>query len=180
MNGFINVLKPPGMSSAAVVSFVKRMANEKHVGHAGTLDPEAAGVLPVMIGRATRLFDYLVDKEKSYVAECAFGASTDTQDAQGTVLETGTAYPTMDAVRKACLQLTGDIFQTPSMYSAIKVGGKPLYARARRGETVDVRSAPCILRRSGSWKKCRTTASCFMWTAEGAPISARSVTISDA
>ena len=138
MNGFINVLKPPGMSSAAVVSFVKRMANEKHVGHAGTLDPEAAGVLPVMIGRATRLFDYLVDKEKSYVAECAFGASTDTQDAQGTVLETGDAYPTMDAVREACRKLTGDISQTPSMYSAIKVDGKPLYARARRGETVDV------------------------------------------
>ena len=138
MNGFINVLKPPGMSSAAVVSFVKRMANEKHVGHAGTLDPEAAGVLPVMIGRATRLFDYLVDKEKSYVAECAFGASTDTQDAQGTVLETGTVYPGLEAVRKACLQLTGDIIQRPSMYSAIKVGGKPLYARARRGEQVDV------------------------------------------
>ena len=158
MNGFINVLKPPGMSSAAVVSFVKRMANEKHVGHAGTLDPEAAGVLPVMIGRATRLFDYLVDKEKSYVAECAFGASTDTQDAQGTVLETGDAYPTMDAVREACRKLTG------------RAGAKPWMFR----------SAPCILRKSGSWAKCRTTGCCCRWTAEGAPISARSVTISDA
>ena len=138
MNGFINVLKPPGMSSAAVVGFVKRMTKEKHVGHAGTLDPEAAGVLPVMIGRATRLFDYLVDKEKNYVAECAFGASTDTQDAQGTVLETGDQYPDLDTVRRACLQLTGDILQRPSMYSAIKVGGKPLYARARRGEEVEV------------------------------------------
>ncbi|MBR2286756.1 MAG: tRNA pseudouridine(55) synthase TruB, partial [Clostridia bacterium] len=86
MNGFLNVLKPPGMTSAAVVSFVKRMANEKHVGHAGTLDPEAAGVLPLMLGRATRLFDCLVDKEKSYVAECAFGFATDTQDAQGQVI----------------------------------------------------------------------------------------------
>ena len=138
MNGFLNVLKPPGMSSAAVVSFVKRMAKEPHVGHAGTLDPEAAGVLPIMIGRATRLFDYLVDKEKSYVAECAFGASTDTQDAQGRVLGTGEAFPDMEAVRQACLQLTGDIVQRPSMYSAIKVGGKPLYLRARRGETVEV------------------------------------------
>ena len=137
MNGFLNVLKPPGMSSAAVVGFVKRMAGEKHVGHAGTLDPEAAGVLPVMLGRATRLFDYLVDKEKSYVAECAFGASTDTQDAQGTVLETGNRIPDLAQVRAACLQLTGDIVQRPSVYSAIKVGGKPLYARARKGEDVE-------------------------------------------
>ena len=138
MNGFLNVLKPPGMSSAAVVSFVKRMANEKHVGHAGTLDPEAAGILPVMVGRAARLFDYLVDKEKSYIAECAFGASTDTQDAQGSVLETGDNYPTLEEVRAAAQRLTGDIVQRPSMYSAIKVGGKPLYARARKGEEIEV------------------------------------------
>ena len=125
MNGFINVLKPPGMSSAAVVSFVKRMANEKHVGHAGTLDPEAAGVLPVMIGRATRLFDYLVDKEKSYVAECAFGASTDTQDAQGTVTARGERYPDLAAVRAAADALTGDIWQRPGAFSAVKQGESP-------------------------------------------------------
>lgn len=83
MNGFLNILKPPGMTSAAVVGYVRRMTGEKRVGHAGTLDPEAAGVLPIMIGRAARLFDYLVDKEKTYVAECAFGAATDTQDATG-------------------------------------------------------------------------------------------------
>ena len=71
MNGFLNILKPPGMTSAAVVGYVRRMTGEKRVGHAGTLDPEAAGVLPIMIGRAARLFDYLVDKEKTYVAECA-------------------------------------------------------------------------------------------------------------
>ena len=138
MNGFLNVLKPPGMSSAAVVSFVKRMANEKHVGHAGTLDPEAAGVLPLMLGRATRLFDCLVDKEKSYVAECAFGFATDTQDAQGQVIASGMNYPSLEAVRRAAESLTGDIVQRPSMYSAIKVDGKPLYARARKGESVDV------------------------------------------
>ncbi|MBQ7305806.1 MAG: pseudouridine synthase, partial [Clostridia bacterium] len=73
MNGFLNILKPPGMTSAAVVAQVRRLTGEKRVGHAGTLDPEAAGVLPVMIGKAARLFDYLVDKEKEYVAECAFG-----------------------------------------------------------------------------------------------------------
>lgn len=138
MNGFLNILKPPGMTSAAVVAVVRRLTGEKRVGHAGTLDPEAAGVLPVMIGRAARLFDYLVDKEKAYVAEVAFGASTDTQDATGTVIETGTNYPDLAAIRAAADQLTGDIMQRPSMYSAIKQGGTPMYERARRGETVEV------------------------------------------
>ena len=118
MNGFLNILKPPGMTSAAVVGYVRRMTGEKRVGHAGTLDPEAAGVLPIMIGRAARLFDYLVDKEKTYVAECAFGAATDTQDATGKIL-------------------IGDIEQRPSIFSAIKQDGKPLYERARDGEEVE-------------------------------------------
>ena len=84
MNGFLNILKPPGMTSAAVVGNVRRLTGEKRVGHAGTLDPEAAGVLPVMVGRAARLFDYLTEKEKTYVAECAFGCETDTQDSEAT------------------------------------------------------------------------------------------------
>lgn len=138
MNGFLNILKPPGMTSAAVVAVVRRLTGEKRVGHAGTLDPEAAGVLPIMIGRAARLFDYLVDKEKAYVAEVAFGCSTDSQDATGRVLATGDAYPTMDQVQAAAVQLTGDIWQRPSMYSAIKQDGVAMYERARRGETVEV------------------------------------------
>ena len=138
MNGFLNILKPPGMTSAAVVGTVRRMTGEKRVGHAGTLDPEAAGVLPIMVGRAARLFDYLVDKQKTYVAECAFGASTDTQDATGRVLATGTAYPTLDQVEEAARSMLGDVWQRPSAYSAIKQGGKPLYQRARDGETVEV------------------------------------------
>lgn len=138
MNGFFNILKPSGMSSAAVVAVMRRLTGEKHVGHAGTLDPEAAGVLPVMTGKAARLFDYLVDKEKEYEAVCAFGSRTDTQDATGTVLETGNRYPDLETVREKAAELTGDIIQKPSMYSAIKVGGKPLYMRARKGETADV------------------------------------------
>lgn len=138
MNGFLNILKPPGMTSAGVVAAVRRMTGEKRVGHAGTLDPEAAGVLPVMIGRAARLFDYLVDKEKTYVAEVAFGVATDTQDATGRVVATGTAYPTCGQVEDAARRLTGDIRQKPSAYSAIKRDGKPLYQLARRGEEVDV------------------------------------------
>lgn len=138
MNGFLNILKPPGMTSAAVVAVVRRMTGEKRVGHAGTLDPEAAGVLPIMVGKAARLFDYLVDKEKEYVAEAAFGVATDTQDATGRVIARGENYPDEAQLANAARQLTGDIWQRPSMYSAIKQDGKPLYARARAGETVEV------------------------------------------
>jgi tRNA pseudouridine55 synthase len=138
MNGYFNIMKSAGMSSAAVVGALKRLTGEKRVGHAGTLDPEAAGVLPVMTGKATRLFDYLVDKEKEYVAVIAFGASTDTQDATGRTLETGENYPSLELAREKAKALTGTIRQVPSMYSAIKVGGKPLYQRARQGETVSV------------------------------------------
>ena len=138
MNGFFNIWKPAGMSSAAVVAVMRRLTGEKRTGHAGTLDPEAAGVLPIMVGKAARLFDYLVDKEKEYEAVCAFGSRTDTQDATGEVLETGTNYPTLDIVREKVQALTGEIRQRPSMYSAIKVGGKPLYVRARKGESIEV------------------------------------------
>ena len=138
MNGFFNIRKPAGMSSAAVVAVLRRLTGEKRIGHAGTLDPEAAGVLPVMAGKATRLFDYLVDKQKEYVAVIAFGTATDTQDATGTVTETGDRYPDAETIREKAQLLTGSIRQRPSMYSAIKVGGKPLYARARNGETVEV------------------------------------------
>lgn len=138
MNGYFNILKPTGMSSAAVVAVLRRLTGVKRIGHAGTLDPEAAGVLPVMTGKATRLFDYLADKEKEYIAVCAFGTATDTQDATGTVTETGNNYPDRETFLAAASGLTGKIRQTPSMYSAIKVGGKPLYLRARKGETIDV------------------------------------------
>ncbi|MBR2661107.1 MAG: tRNA pseudouridine(55) synthase TruB [Clostridia bacterium] len=138
MNGYFNINKPTGMSSAAVVAVLRRLTGVKRIGHAGTLDPEAAGVLPVMTGKATRLFDYLADKEKEYVAVCSFGAATDTQDATGNVTERGENYPDRDTFLRAAAQLTGEITQTPSIYSAIKVGGKPLYLRARRGETVEV------------------------------------------
>ena len=93
MNGFINILKPPGMTSAAAVATLRRLTGGEKAGHAGTLDPEAAGVLPVMVGRAARLFDYLVDKEKEYVAEVAFGAATDTPERRrGGVVAQGQSY----------------------------------------------------------------------------------------
>ena len=146
MDGFINVLKPPGMSSGTVVAIVKRLTGEK-VGHAGTLDPEAAGVLPVMVGRATRLFDYLVEKQKIYRAEIAFGTATDTQDAQGTVLRRGEKYPSLQQVAEVLPRFTGDILQIPPVYSALKMGGETLYKMALKGKTPDIPARPIHVER---------------------------------
>jgi len=139
IHGFVNVLKPPGMTSSDVVVTLRRMLPKgTRVGHAGTLDPEAAGVLPVMVGKAARLFAYLVDKEKAYVAALRLGAVTDTRDAQGAVLALSPARPTDAEIRGALPRFTGVIWQTPPAFSALKRGGKPLYALARAGEDVQV------------------------------------------
>ena len=140
-DGFINVLKPPGMSSGAVVGLVKRVSGQK-VGHAGTLDPEAAGVLPVMVGRATRLFDFLVEKRKTYLAEAAFGTETDTQDAQGKAIAHGENYPSLARIREVLPAFAGEILQRPPMYSAMKKDGQPLYKLARKGEAADIPARP--------------------------------------
>ena len=137
MNGFLNLLKPAGMTSAACVGMIRRLTGEKRVGHAGTLDPDAAGVLPVMIGRATRLFDVLTDKEKTYIAEAAFGFATDTQDASGRIVASGTVYPSIEAVRAAAQSLVGDTEQRPGAYSAIRMDGRRLYELARAGKQVE-------------------------------------------
>ncbi len=136
MDGFINLLKPPGMSSGAAVARLKRLAQGARIGHAGTLDPEASGVLPIMLGRATRLLDYFTDKSKSYVAEIAFGGATDTQDAQGVVVENGRGVPTREQILSVLPRFTGTILQRPPSYSAVKRDGKRLYALARQGEMV--------------------------------------------
>ena len=146
MDGFINVLKPPGMSSGTVVAIVKRVTGEK-AGHAGTLDPEACGILPVMVGRATRLFDFMVEKRKTYLAEIAFGCATDTQDAQGVATEKGENYPDRAAVEAVLPRFTGDILQTPPMYSALKIGGETLYKMALKGKTADIPARPIHVER---------------------------------
>ena len=139
MDGFLNLLKPPGMSSSDAVTFVRRrLGAAEKVGHAGTLDEEAAGVLPIMIGRATRLFDHLVDKRKEYVAQWMPGVSTDTQDALGTVVARSAVVPDRCAQDDVLSRFIGDIRQTPPMYSALKVGGRAAYDLARRGEAVEL------------------------------------------
>ena len=137
-DGFINMLKPPGMTSSDLVVTVRRLLPKgTKVGHGGTLDPDAAGVLPVCVGRATRLFDYIIDKRKRYVALLRLGAATDTQDASGRVIarqDAGHIAP--DDVRAALPRFVGEIDQTPPAYSALKRDGVRLYDLARRGEDV--------------------------------------------
>lgn len=139
MTGMINLLKPPGMSSAQAVSFIKKLTGLK-AGHAGTLDPEAAGVLPIMLGKATRLSDYLMDGHKQYLAEVCFGYSTDTQDAQGKVLQRGNQIPSWQDLEDSLPAFLGEILQIPPQYSALKVGGKTAYALAREGKTADLKA----------------------------------------
>ena len=141
MNGIINLLKPPCLSSAQAVSFIKRLTGQK-TGHAGTLDPEACGVLPIMIGKATSLFDYIAEHQKVYVTEIAFGTATDTQDATGLVMQKGFNYPDSDALRSVLDDFKGTVMQVPPSFSAIKRDGKALYALARAGEMVEVPARP--------------------------------------
>lgn len=139
MNGFLSIIKPAGMTSSDVVLFVrKRLPRDVKVGHGGTLDPEAAGLLPISIGRATRLFDYMIDKEKEYIAELFLGVATDTQDATGRIVEEGPADISPEAIQRAIPQLVGDILQRPPMYSAIQRDGRRLYDLARKGEQIDI------------------------------------------
>ena len=109
IEGVVTILKPPGMSSSDAVVDVRRIFSTKRVGHLGTLDPEAAGVLPVCVGRAVKLFDYLVDKQKTYLCEIVFGESTDTQDAQGAVLETSEAVVTAEKLDAVLPRFRGKI-----------------------------------------------------------------------
>lgn len=138
MNGILNVLKPPGMTSHDVVSYVRRQYGLKKVGHAGTLDPAAAGVLPIFLGQATRLIEYTTDTSKSYRAEISFGFETDTGDDTGKPIQTGSSHiPGWKQLEDVLALFTGSITQIPPMYSAIKVGGEKLYELARAGITVE-------------------------------------------
>ena len=131
MTGFLNVYKPAGMSSAAVVNRVKRLVKTP-CGHMGTLDPLAEGVLPVGVGNATRLFDYFLQKRKRYTARFRFGATTDTLDAEGEVI-VGGRVPPFDEIGRALPAFIGEIEQIPPRYSAVSVGGRRGYDLARAG-----------------------------------------------
>ncbi len=138
MNGFINFYKPSGESSAYALNRIKKRFKGEKIGHMGTLDPMASGVLPVAIGKATRLFDFLLDKTKLYRAEFTFGYITDTLDADGKIIQSGGKIPSLDEVVKASRELVGIIEQIPPIYSAKNVNGKRSYELAREGVKVDL------------------------------------------
>ena len=140
MDGFINVLKPTGMSSHDVVDVVRRIFHQKRVGHAGTLDPAAAGILPIALGRAARLVEYLEGADKSYRAEIAFGYATDTGDVYGTVTERAEhpVLPAEEEIEAVLARFRGCITQRPPAYSAIKVGGKRAADLVRQGRAVEI------------------------------------------
>lgn len=134
MNGVINVLKPPGMTSHDVVSYLRRELGVKRIGHAGTLDPQAAGVLPVCVGQATRLVEYLVGASKEYFCQATFGLTTTTQDAWGDVVEQReTGDLDLAEISAAVDSFRGEITQITPKYSAVKKNGVPLYKLARQG-----------------------------------------------
>ena len=140
MDGVVNFLKPPGMTSSDAVLDLRRLFGERRAGHLGTLDPAAAGVLPVCFGRATRLFDLLVDKDKEYLFEVAFGTQTDTQDACGTVTARDDRRVETDELLQILPEFIGGQMQTASIYSALKVDGKKMYDLARAGKAIEPRT----------------------------------------
>lgn len=138
MFGFLNVYKPVGMTSHDVVSKLRKLINIKQIGHTGTLDPFAEGVLPVCIGKATRLIEFLED-DKEYLATVQFGVSTTTYDREGEVIYTSDKKLVSEDVKNALKAFEGEISQLPPIYSAIKVKGKKLYEYARSGQEVEIK-----------------------------------------
>lgn len=138
MFGFLNIYKPKGITSHDVVSILRKITKIKQIGHTGTLDPFAQGVLPICIGKATRLIEYLQD-DKEYIAQIQFGQNTDTYDIDGEVTENFDKKITADDLKNILPEFRGEISQLPPIYSAIKVNGKKLYDYARKGESVEIK-----------------------------------------
>ena len=138
MEGVLLVDKPTGLTSHDVVYRLRRKLQMKKIGHAGTLDPMATGVLVMLIGKATRISQFLMSVDKAYEGEATLGITTDSQDAEGEVMETRPVPELTEAgVREVMKTFLGDQYQTPPMHSAIKIGGVPLYKLARKGEEVE-------------------------------------------
>ena len=141
-NGILIIDKPAGWTSHDVVAKLRGLLRERRIGHAGTLDPMATGVLPVFVGRATRAVEFAAEREKEYLAGLRLGVVTDTQDTTGTVLETHPVCADRPQVEAVLARFRGEITQIPPMYSAIKIGGQKLYQIARRGGEVERPARP--------------------------------------
>lgn len=146
LNGIIIVNKESGFTSHDVVAKMRGICGQRKIGHTGTLDPAAEGVLPVCLGSATKVCDLLTDKDKEYVAELLLGVETDTQDTTGQILAKHPVTVTAEQVVECAALFQGEILQVPPMYSAIKVGGKKLYELAREGREVERKARPVTIR----------------------------------
>ena len=146
-NGVLNIYKEKGYTSHDVVARLRGILHQKKIGHTGTLDPDAAGVLPVCLGQATRLADMLTDKTKTYEAVLLLGRETDTQDVSGQILAEAPVTASPEEVRAAAESFEGAYEQVPPMYSALKVGGKKLYQLARQGRVVERQARPVTIYR---------------------------------
>lgn len=143
MDGILNINKPCGMTSHDVVARIRRLLKQKRVGHAGTLDPAASGVLPICVGQATRLAEYISESGKIYRAEVTFGVVTDTYDSEGAVLHTNDVRGlTLAQIEPVLSSFLGSHMQLPPRYSAIKLQGQPAYKRMRAGEEVTLTPRP--------------------------------------
>lgn len=144
-NGVINIYKEKGFTSHDVVAKMRGICKQKKIGHTGTLDPDAVGVLPVCLGSATRLCDMLTDRDKEYIACMQLGVVTDTQDMSGEILAEKEVTATEETVTEAIRSFVGEYAQVPPMYSALKVDGKKLYELARQGKEVERKPRPVTI-----------------------------------
>lgn len=144
-NGIINIYKEQGFTSHDVVAKMRGILRQKKIGHTGTLDPDAVGVLPVCLGNATKLCDLLTDRDKEYEAVLMFGIATDTQDLSGKILKEAEVTMSKEEAEAAILSFVGDYDQIPPMYSALKVNGKKLYELARAGKEVERMPRPVTI-----------------------------------
>jgi tRNA pseudouridine55 synthase len=146
-SGILPLFKPAGLTSHDCVMKIRRLAQTKKVGHTGTLDPDVTGVLPICIGQATKVADYLHDEPKKYRAQVTFGVATDTEDASGTPISEVPIQGKLNEqqVRDAFKKFIGDILQVPPMYSAVRVNGKRLHELARQGKVVERKPRPAII-----------------------------------
>ncbi|MEQ9040096.1 MAG: tRNA pseudouridine(55) synthase TruB [Silicimonas sp.] len=145
ISGWLVVDKPKGMTSTAVVNKVRWAFDAKKAGHAGTLDPDATGILAVALGEATKTVPFITDAMKAYRFTVRFGAATNTDDAEGEVIASSEARPTDDEIGSALAAFTGDIMQVPPKYSAVKIDGERAYALARAGEEVEIAARPLFV-----------------------------------
>ena len=145
MNGIVIIDKPAGWTSQDVTARLRRVYGTRRIGHGGTLDPMATGVLPVFVGRATRGVEFFEHAEKTYETQLLLGAATDTEDVTGTVLERREVSVTPEQVDEVLERFRGEILQVPPMYSALKVNGQKLYDLARKGKTVERQPRPVTI-----------------------------------